>query len=610
MITVVIIIVIINIVTVVGTIIFLNKKNIENEEKMLLNQINENNQQNFEENKKKFDEIEKTISLNAKNNLLEGINNLQNKLSENNEKLLLRFNQLGQNLSGTMNDNNQLLSKNHTENSQLLTSSMNNNIQKLSVRLNENNTALTGVMTENNQNLTKNINEFKDGLTKNINENFEKLSQKIENRLDVMNMKVEERLSKGFEETTKTFGNVLERLSKIDEAQKKIEALSSNVVSLQDILTDKKSRGIFGEIQLYQILSSVFGEKNDKLYQKQYKLSNGNIVDSIIFTPEPLGNIAVDSKFPLENYRKMFLAMGKDIRVILIKLADRLHNIRTLKFLKRDRQIAIAQETIDLYAPLANRLGVFSMKWELEDQAFKYLYPEEYREIVEGIAKKREERLKFIDQIVDEIKINLKKEKIVYIFVDKEKLDAIQENNQGIIASINPFEYVEIDEILKEKEIRNEDSFILVLDKIEDTHNLGAIIRVAEAAGVHGIIIPKRNAAGVTPLTIKTSAGAVSHIKIARVTNIVQTLKELKEKGMWVVGTDLDTDNMYTKTNLTGDMAVVIGNEEKGISRLVKEECDILVKIPMIGKVQSLNASVSAGIIIYEIIRQRLEKLG
>ncbi len=295
MITVVIIIVIINIVTVVGTIIFLNKKNIENEEKMLLNQINENNQQNFEENKKKFDEIEKTISLNAKNNLLEGINNLQNKLSENNEKLLLGFNQLGQNLSGTMNDNNQLLSKNHTENSQLLTSSMNNNIQKLSVRLNENNTALTGVMTENNQNLTKNINE-----------NFEKLSQKIENRLDVMNMKVEERLSKGFEETTKTFGNVLERLSKIDEAQKKIEALSSNVVSLQDILTDKKSRGIFGEIQLYQILSSVFGEKNDKLYQKQYKLSNGTIVDSIIFTPEPLGNIAVDSKFPLENYRKMY----------------------------------------------------------------------------------------------------------------------------------------------------------------------------------------------------------------------------------------------------------------------------------------------------------------
>ena len=143
-------------------------------------------------------------------------------------------------------------------------------------------------------------------LNQNINENFEKLNQKVENRLDLMNTKVEERLSKGFEETTKTFGNVLERLSKIDEAQKKIEALSSNVVSLQDVLTDKKSRGIFGEVQLYQILASVFGEKNDKLYQKQYKLSNGTIVDSIIFTPEPLGNIAVDSKFPLENYRKMY----------------------------------------------------------------------------------------------------------------------------------------------------------------------------------------------------------------------------------------------------------------------------------------------------------------
>ena len=183
---------------------------------------------------------------------------------------------------------------------------MNNAIQKLSTGLSENNTVLTGVMTENNNRLTKNINEFKDVLNQNINENFEKLNQKVENRLDLMNTKVEERLSKGFEETTKTFGNVLERLSKIDEAQKKIEALSSNVVSLQDVLTDKKSRGIFGEVQLYQILASVFGEKNDKLYQKQYKLSNGTIVDSIIFTPEPLGNIAVDSKFPLENYRKMY----------------------------------------------------------------------------------------------------------------------------------------------------------------------------------------------------------------------------------------------------------------------------------------------------------------
>ena len=279
--------IIINIAIMAIMIIFFIKKNNENLEKLMSNQISENN--------RKFDEIEKSINLGTKNSLLEGTGNIRILLAENNEKLLLRFNELGQNINGTINMNNQLLSKNHTENSQLLTVSMNNAIQKLSMGLSENNTVLTGVMTENNNQLIKNINE-----------NFEKLNQKMENRLDFMNIKVEERLSKGFEETTKTFGNVLERLSKIDEAQKKIEALSSNVVSLQDVLTDKKSRGIFGEVQLYQILASVFGEKNDKLYQKQYKLSNGTIVDSIIFTPEPLGNITVDSKFPLENYRKMY----------------------------------------------------------------------------------------------------------------------------------------------------------------------------------------------------------------------------------------------------------------------------------------------------------------
>ena len=279
--------IIINIAIMAIIIIFFIKKNNENLEKLMSSQISENN--------RKFDEIEKSINLGTKNSLLEGTGNIRILLAENNEKLLLRFNELGQNINGTINMNNQLLSKNHTENSQLLTESMNNAIQKLSMGLSENNTVLTGVMTENNNQLIKNINE-----------NFEKLNQKMENRLDFMNIKVEERLSKGFEETTKTFGNVLERLSKIDEAQKKIEALSSNVVSLQDVLTDKKSRGIFGEVQLYQILASVFGEKNDKLYQKQYKLSNGTIVDSIIFTPEPLGNIAVDSKFPLENYRKIY----------------------------------------------------------------------------------------------------------------------------------------------------------------------------------------------------------------------------------------------------------------------------------------------------------------
>ena len=229
---------------------------------LLTEKLSENNQKNLEENKRKFTEMENSVILNTKNGLLQGINELNKELSGNNEKLLVQFNNFG--------------------------------------------TKLGSVMNENSQNLTININKFKDEFKQSINEDFEGLNKKIENRLDMMNSKVEERLSKGFEETTKTFGNVLERLSKIDEAQKKIETLSTNIVSLQDVLTDKKSRGIFGEVQLYQILASIFGEKNDKIYATQYKLSNGTIADSILFTPEPMGNIAVDSKFPLENYRKIY----------------------------------------------------------------------------------------------------------------------------------------------------------------------------------------------------------------------------------------------------------------------------------------------------------------
>lgn len=229
---------------------------------LLSDKLNENNQKNLEENKRKFTEMENNVILNTKNGLLQGINDLNKELSGNNEKLLMQFNNFGTNLGNAMN--------------------------------------------ENSQNLTININKFKDEFKKSITDDFEGLNKKIENRLDMMNSKVEERLSKGFEETTKTFGNVLERLSKIDEAQKKIETLSTNIVSLQDVLTDKKSRGIFGEIQLYQILASIFGEKNDKIYATQYKLSNGTIADSILFTPEPMGNIAIDSKFPLENYRKIY----------------------------------------------------------------------------------------------------------------------------------------------------------------------------------------------------------------------------------------------------------------------------------------------------------------
>ena len=234
----------------------------EEMEQLMIKEFTSGTEKSINENTRRLVEIEKTTTLNIKNNLLQGIGELNNALSGNNEKLLMKFNDF---------------------------------IQKIGV-----------VMNENNQGLTLNINRFKDEFKKSVNDDFEALNRKIEGRLDLMNAKVEERLAKGFEETTKTFGSVLERLGKIDEAQKKIEALSSNVVSLQDILTDKKSRGIFGEVQLYQILASVFGEKNDRTYQKQYKLSNNTMVDAMLFTPEPIGNIAIDSKFPLENYRKMY----------------------------------------------------------------------------------------------------------------------------------------------------------------------------------------------------------------------------------------------------------------------------------------------------------------
>ena len=179
-------------------------------------------------------------------------------------------------------------------------------------------------------------------------------------------------------------------------------------------------------------------------------------------------------------------------------------------------------------------------------------------------------------------------------------------NHQGVIAIVPPFNYSTIDEILLTANTRQEDNFVVILDSIEDPHNLGSIIRTAETAGVHGIIIPKRRAASVNSTVNKVSAGAASHLKVARVNNLVDTIKYLKEKGLWICGTDVNTDTFYYNQDLKGPIAIVIGNEGAGISRLVKENCDFLVKIPMMGKIKSLNASVSAGIVIYEAVKQRI----
>ena len=196
---------------------------------------------------------------------------------------------------------------------------------------------------------------------------------------------------------------------------------------------------------------------------------------------------------------------------------------------------------------------------------------------------------------------------IVLVEVDKSKLDEMSQtgNHQGVIAIVPPFEYCEVEDILEEAKIKNEQPFILILDGIEDPHNLGAIIRTAETAGVHGVIIPKRRAASVNSTVNKVSAGAVEHMKIARVNNINDTIQFLKDSGLWIIGTDGAAENYYYEQDLTGSIALVIGSEGNGMNRLVSENCDILVKIPMHGKITSLNASVSAGIVTYEIVKQR-----
>ncbi len=200
-----------------------------------------------------------------------------------------------------------------------------------------------------------------------------------------------------------------------------------------------------------------------------------------------------------------------------------------------------------------------------------------------------------------------KEKKIIINKVDKIKMDAISETkrHQGVIAIVAPYNYSTVDDIIEYAHSKNEELFILILDGIEDVHNLGSIIRTAETAGVHGIIIPKRRAASVNATVAKTSAGAIEYMKIARVNNLNETIKKLKEEGLWIIGTEMNAKTKYYDQDLKGPIAIVIGNEGTGISSLVKKNCDILINIPMKGKINSLNASVSTGIILYEALKQR-----
>ena len=196
-------------------------------------------------------------------------------------------------------------------------------------------------------------------------------------------------------------------------------------------------------------------------------------------------------------------------------------------------------------------------------------------------------------------------------YVSKERLDQLSETHahQGVIAQVAAYDYSTVDEILARAEEKGEAPFLIILDNVEDPHNLGAIIRTANLAGAHGVIIPKRRAVGLTSTVAKTSAGAINYTPVAKVTNIVRTIVELKEKGIWFVCADMGGETMYD-LDLTGPMGLVIGNEGEGVSRLVREACDFTASIPMKGDIDSLNASVAAGVLAYEIVRQRLAKAG
>lgn len=208
---------------------------------------------------------------------------------------------------------------------------------------------------------------------------------------------------------------------------------------------------------------------------------------------------------------------------------------------------------------------------------------------------------------INEIISRARENKIVIKEVEKNKLDEMCENqnHQGVIATVPPFEYSDIDDILNLAKQKNEDPFIIILDQIEDPHNLGSIIRTAECVGAHGVIIPKRRSAEVNSTVNKTSAGAVQYVKVARVNNLNDTIKYLKENDVWIYGTDAGAKSYYNEQNYKGGVAIVIGSEGYGMNKLVAKNCDFLVKIPMKGKVNSLNASVSAAIMMYEVLNQR-----
>lgn len=213
---------------------------------------------------------------------------------------------------------------------------------------------------------------------------------------------------------------------------------------------------------------------------------------------------------------------------------------------------------------------------------------------------------------VAEIAALAKERGIVVQYVERAKIESLAggHRHQGVLAYVAPVPYAELDDILKAAEEKGEAPFLVLLDELEDPHNLGALLRTADATGVHGILIPKRRSVSLNATVAKTSVGAVEYVPVARIGNIAQTLKKLKEKGFWVAGADMDGEKAYYEADLTGPLVLVVGSEGRGMSRLTKEACDFIVSMPMVGRINSLNASVAGSILMYESMRQRLQKKG
>ena len=236
--------------------------------------------------------------------------------------------------------------------------------------------------------------------------------------------------------------------------------------------------------------------------------------------------------------------------------------------------------------------------------------------VLEALRSGREINKLWIAEGVKKAGINelldLARERGVLVqFVPKKKVDQLTDaNHQGIVASVAAYKYAELDDLFNAASAKNEDPFFIILDELEDPHNLGSIMRTADAIGVHGIIIPKRRAVGLTAVVAKASTGAIEHVPVVRVTNLAQTVDELKERGVWIAGTDAKGSSDYRNMDATLPLAIIIGSEGRGMSRLLKDKCDFLYHLPMIGHVNSLNASVAAALLMYEVYRKRQNQNG